>query len=644
MPDAIVIPGLAVTDYPGDTLTNSRRLYDALGGFWTRLFRERWTIRGLSIGQSEELIQRYYDLVDSVAALAVREVPELQRQRWLPVDLRRSEMQVFPFLFLPPEDPESAVFGTQPRVDWPATRPWHDGEIFQFGRSRWPSAGLYVFPLDPSIRKLPMLVDRLVEPSRVFIHNIDYRLEPGRIVFLFDPFAQPDLAFTPAIGPDGVPVVFVPPQTMPDRVDAYGQPDPAPPPAPVVDGALRLWGGHAGVDMDVLYDAFGRIFELRYPDPEVYKLVLEKVVNLFASGPTVHAVTALCNAFLGLRQVEQDGEVLEQAYTVDGTSFVVTSARVYTAPDYYVFSDLVWANGAVRAGAVLHVGDQLFTGVEYHDRVTSPDWWLGEFVAMEGRTIQPGSARVIVPGFMFLGDYRGPLIFVNDSAPPEHAIGVVAPVVGDIVFPFPAEVDPADAATFNGYLNAEAGRRETAKSLLRAHALENGGRVNPLDFLFRYFFQINTALVRIRFASAEQAARFTSFFRIITGCLPQHVLLVFSFEFSFPEDQFRMFLGPDQATGRLDADTSDAAGKIEGPAPERKPPSQLTFGPATLATDPDRLFTLGRFKLDAGGDPVVPEAEQLDLAAALETWNGVFGLQPPPGPNPQSLLFWPIFN
>lgn len=645
MGSSIVIPGLAVTDYPGTTLTNSRRTHDALGGFWTRLFREPWTIRGLTLGQSEELLQRYYDLVEAVDSLAVRQVPELHRERWFPLVLRRSEMRVFPFVFRPEDDPEGAVFGRQPNASL-----WHSGETFRFGRPRQPTASLYAFPLDPSVHRLPLLVNRLVNPSRVLVHQIDYVVRDGEIIFLEDPFVRPEFQVQPRLGENGQPAMF---QAEPDWypwTDANGQPDPYHPPERRDDPTglqpdleVRMWGGHAGLDIDRLYEAFGYIFGVRHPDPEQYRLILEKIVLLFTSGPTVNALTAICNAFLGLRQVETPGEVVEDAYEVSGRKYVVTSASVYEAPAGHGFSDLVWTGTEPRKGRVLQVGDQVFTGVEYHDHVSTPGWWLREFQAMEGRQIQPGSARVSVPGFMFLGSYTGPLVFLNDTAPPEHAIGVVAPAAGDIVFPFVSGTAPEDAATFNANLNRDPAGQARVRALLKQHAEGHGGRVNPLDFLFRYFFQINTALVRIRFFEVEQAARFTAFFRVIADCLPKHVLLVFSFEFFLPEDELAMFPGADDAAGRLDADTSNGAGVIQGPAPARHPPIRLPFGPAAVESDPYRLFTLGRLPVDPyTGLPVTPGAEPRAMEDAAQTWTSRD--EPPPGPRPQAFLFWSLFR
>ena len=91
--------------YPATGYTSSGVLYSSLGSFWNRIFGDREAIRGLTIAQSEELIQRYYEFVESLNSLSVKDIPAFHKERWLPIRIRRSQVRLAPLQFLSADDP-----------------------------------------------------------------------------------------------------------------------------------------------------------------------------------------------------------------------------------------------------------------------------------------------------------------------------------------------------------------------------------------------------------------------------------------------------------------------------------------------------------------------------------------------------------
>src|SRR4051812_8757924 len=132
-----------INNFPSNTVTDGGYLYRSLGSFWTTMFQERETIKGYSIGQAEEMIQRYLDLIESINSYSVKEVSIFHRTKWLPIILYKSKFNRVPFVF----EENQATFGAQAADDL-----YYNNVIFQFGNYKTPAAEIFVYPLDNGLK------------------------------------------------------------------------------------------------------------------------------------------------------------------------------------------------------------------------------------------------------------------------------------------------------------------------------------------------------------------------------------------------------------------------------------------------------------------------------------------------------------
>jgi len=580
------IPGLGTTTFPATGYTNNGVLFTSLGTFWTRIFTDKEAIRGLTLGQSEELIQRYYEFVDAVASLSVKDIPELHKERWTPIKIRKSALRRVPLRFLPAEDPDHAVFGPQPlpQDDTERNNLYHYGETFQFGRGKRPAEDQYFVDIDPTIKQLPLLVNRIVAPSQTLVSGTDFWLENGKLYFNRNPFNLPETMRYLVFDEDGKQLTYTPPQelyTYTPAATAEFDTQLNQSTGVVEEEELVLWAYHAAYDIDTLHNSFGYIFQFKDPDPKTYKLILEKTVNFFVEGPTVQAFTAMAGAFVGVQTVEDKVETLLDAYTVDDIRYVITDKRVYTADSFYAFSNDVYNydTSAVKVGAKLASGTTLFDAVQYFDKLVAPSWWLTQL------------SRLSLPPYLFLGSYAGVMVFENLTGNDRPTLETILPSPGVVAFPFPTQVLEEDKERFNTYLS-EPSRYPKVAALLTAYADANDGRINPLDFIFKYFMETNTAMIKLKFKTLEQAAKFMKFFRVVKDCLPKYLYLLFFFDFSMLDDEGAFLVNAIDAS-TLSSDGSDLNGWVQVP-PYNDPPWTVFFGEPAVITAHVRPFVISR--------------------------------------------------
>ena len=589
------IPGLGTTDYPTKGYTNSGVLFSSLGSFWTKLFGDREAIRGLTIGQSEELIQRYYDYVESLNALSVHRIDELHRNRWLPIRIRKSALRLAPLRFLPAEDPDQASFGAQPLPESTESRNdnLHYGETFQFGRAKRPVEQKYVVAIDPSLKRLPVLADRLVAPEAVLTAGVDFWLQDGNLYFANNPFESDAFLKYELFDDTGKQLTFVWSPEVTTYATQEHESDLGPAAGTIInEEELLLWAYHAQEDVNSLRNNYGVLFGLNEEDPQTYKNILRKTVELLTEGPSIAAVSALASSFLGVQMSEHPEETLVDAYSVDDTWYVITDKQVYKAGTFFNLSDEVFhydanpANEGVKVGAKLKKGTPLFDAVTYYDNVASPAWW------------NTAMSRIVLPGSMFLGDYAGVLIFENiqsfvdrgDDNKLRYTPDIVNTIPGELVFPFPPTVTQADQDAFNAYIS-HPDRYETVRQLIE-DSLNISGVLNPLDFVFRHFLKTNTAMLRIKFRTLDQAAKFSHIYHLIKNCLPKYVYVMFDFELALPQET-AIFAANTTDTSALCADGSDPTGWVRVP-PYYDPPWQVRCGWPTTVLEAKRPFVIAK--------------------------------------------------
>ncbi len=583
---------LGLNTYPSKGYTSHGVLFDSLGTFWTKIFGDRAALRGLSIGQSEELIQQYYNFIETVNSLSVKTTPELHRSKWLPIKIQKSKLRRVPLKFLPKEDPNCAVFGPQPLPESSedTNEALHYGEVFQFGKAKRPAEEQYVTDVSTTIKHIPLLANQVVAPTQVLSVNTDFWLRDGKIYFAKNPFDLPELTRYVLFSDDGAPLTYTwtrelytyTPSSDAEFDEHLGPPDGTELP----EEEIILWAYHAQVEANNLYDNFGYLFGFKEEDASSYKEILKGIVNIFTEGPTVQALTSIACAFAGVQSVQETGELLVDAYTVDNTRFVITDKRVYTSDLFHEFSDLIYHAGSSspKIGVRLSKGDLLFNSVEYYDSPSSWRWWL---TALD---------RVALPPYLFLGNYQGTLIFENLEGEDGILLEDIMTGEGELTFPFPSDVRTEDQAEFNAFIS-HPDRYDQVVALLTdcsetPNEVEGDGRVNPLDFIFRYFLRTNTALLKLRFKSLEAASKFMRFFYTIKGCLPKYLYLLIYFDFALPQDIASLWTNTTDAE-TLSSDGSDVDGWVQVP-PYNDPPWTVDYGFPASPLSAIRPFVISR--------------------------------------------------
>lgn len=596
------IPGSATNKYPATNIANPNILYSSLGSFWTHIFQDKGAIKGLTLGQSEELIQRYYDFVEAVNSLSTKDIPELHIERWFPIRIKKSQVRLAPLFLYETGDTNVSYIGPQP---WPGDggaaytiNNWaHYGEVFQIGKVKRPTEQVYIVDIDPSINEVPILANRILAPSMTLVNAVDFRLVDGRLYFSKNPFDMEDMMKYQLFDSAGEPVTYSyinPHYAYTAEIEDLGDPTGT----ILNEEELILWVYHAKIDTDLIYSSFGHVFDFKAADPIAYKRILEKVTNLFTEGATVFNLISVICAFLGVKVVEEEGEVLIDAYTADKTNFVITDKRVYTSLTSQGFSSAVcnYDLGKFKIGSIFPKGTLLFDSVEYYDQQTCPGWWTSALAGAAG--------SLALPPFMFIGSYSGVLLFENRTTGDDIKLSNIVSPEKVITFPFPAGVATADAAAFNAYLN-HADRVDTVAALLTAYTVEKGSvYINPLDFIFHYFLKTNTILIKLHFDYQSEATNFVRFFKIIRPCLPAHLYILFYCDVALPTETATLWENSDNVT-HIGADGSNLGGLVNR-KPYNNAPWELGFGFATEETDPNRTFiishTLDFFSRTTDGD------------------------------------------
>jgi len=122
--------------YSTSNACNASFLISSLGSFWNSIFTETGTLRGYTIGDTEELIQSFQTLTETVNSYSVSNCPVFHQEIWQPITLQRSLLDFSPFVF----GDGSSVFGPQP-----ASNPFYANQTFQFGRPKATTQNIYSY-------------------------------------------------------------------------------------------------------------------------------------------------------------------------------------------------------------------------------------------------------------------------------------------------------------------------------------------------------------------------------------------------------------------------------------------------------------------------------------------------------------------
>ena len=491
--------------YPDQTVTDADYLYRKLGSFWTQLFQERDTLRGYTRGQAEEMAQHYMNLVETLSAYSIKDVPVFHTERWYPLILQKSNMSRIAFRFEPPDSSTVAYFGSQPSGI-------SANQTFYFGQPKTTTDLVFAFDVEVELKDFSVIADAVIAPKLALIKGTDAVLQNNVLVFNKNIFELSTAPKFNLVDEAGVPVTFVADDGTVTQ-----------------DQLITLWAYNADIDKDLLFNNFGYVFDLKLNNGQFYKDVLKSVISLFVEGPTVTALRGLASAFLGVPTVLDPVEVVESIFNSGAADpkyvHVVTDKNTYTFDSYYKILDSVFV------GATIYAGDPLVDSSEFYDYVKDGAWWLQRLtpkVQHDADGYMLNYPDMSFPSHLFLGNYKDRLIFKNDLEL------VTLDSTGKIHFPVYG--NPSDVQSFNTKLTENSSAVCSALGLTVLTPVP----LNPLDFLFRNFFKSNMALLKFNFISLAQAQTFMSFFEVIQDIMPKHVYILFFFDFSLDSEVYPM--------------------------------------------------------------------------------------------------------
>lgn len=523
-----------ITTYPTNTVTDPNYLYRSLGSFWHTLFKEQGTLKGYTLGSAEEMIQRYYDLIETIDSYSVKNVPVFHKEKWKPIVIYKSKYNREPFVF----EQNKAVFGVQPDED-----EYYQGVIFQFGVDKTPTADVYVYFVGDELVEFSVIADKVIDPSVTLVYGTDVKLQDGALFFNKNIFEDENIPKAQVIGENGVPVTFE---------DINGN--------SIEEEFIVLWAYHGEVDLKNLYYNFGYIFNLNLDNDQYFKDILISVFALYIDGPTVNNIKACCAAFMGVPVVLHPVETIEDIFQDDLFSYVVTDKECYKISlNFQLIPTLA-------VGDVLHAGDIFVSDIEYYDNLTasslvyyvnadsSKGWWQREGLI---------DGKLALSKYLFNGDYIQQLLFSTELD--------VITIDENGLLVFPVEGHEQDIATFHAYIN-HADRLTTIKEALGLVDPGDSYPVVPLNFVMENFLKANTAMLKFSFYSDAQRSTFLRLLPIIRSHIPAYIYLVIKIDISFDTEDYELLndsitIEFDSGEQILNADGSNSSGELEDLAP-----------------------------------------------------------------------------
>lgn len=509
-------------------------LYRSLGSFWSDIFQEKATIKGYTLGVAEEMVQRYFDLVETINAYSVKDINIFHREKWKAITLYKSKINQQPFVF----EEGHAVFGVQPDLD-----EYYGGAVFQFGKAKVPTSDIYTYYVGDELINFGVLADRILDPSVVLTYGNDVKIVDKALFFNKNIFEMDEIPKFKLIGENGVVQTYA---------DSSG--------AVLEEEVMVLWAYNGTTSKDALYYNFGYIFNLQFENDQFFKDLLISLFAINVNGPTVNTIKRCCAAFMEAPISKHPVEIVEDIFQDSVSTYVVTDKECYKFSSSFNLASNITVGATLIEGSLItnsiayYDGLSAGTSIVYGKGITGTGWWLKDGLI---------DGRLAVSKYLFYGTYTHQLLFANELAV------IAINEDGDIVFP--VEGNPDDVATFHSYINVPA-RRDEIKSKL---GLVNPGDtyvIVPVNFLLENFLKNNTAMLKFEFYNDKQRSRFLSILPIIKSQLPPYIYLILKVDLIMDTEVYEelndtLSISFDSGTQVLSADGSNTVGLIEELSP-----------------------------------------------------------------------------
>lgn len=178
------------------------------------------------------------------------------------------------------------------------------------------------WPAPQKLARVPIIANKLLAPSMIWLDKIDFTIEDRWIKFRTDPFTEVK-------------------QTEPIYNDA----------GIVIDTAITLWMISAEYDESYLNDVWGAAVGVSAPSSEEYRTLLSILYDALLGGTSRKHVEQIVSLFSGAPLALEDETVVESTTDSRGP-FLATNMHIYRPP--------TGGSPVVDVGTQLKAGDPLF--------------------------------------------------------------------------------------------------------------------------------------------------------------------------------------------------------------------------------------------------------------------------------------------
>lgn len=513
--------------------TSAEYLYSALGSFWTSLFSDKDTLKGYTLGQAEEIIQRYQDFVEIVNSFSIDNCTVWHTENWKPLVIYKSQVNRVKFVFAD----NDAVFGPQPASD-----AIYNNVTFRFGKDKQPSAEVYTYQPSDYFNSAAIISDKLIDPTIMLVRGIDYNIDEGIFYFNKDPFTL-NIPTSQVINEDGQPATFITDQGTVE-----------------LEERLILWLCSAEIDKSTVYNNFGSwVVDIQTRSSQEYKQLIDALMKIAVHGPTMYQLMLALSAFLEIPLATKE-EVIEQIVEDSYNKFVVTSGSVYKVKKYHNLREAIQVGYTLKKGEVITTNlatyDSLsrFPGQQYTNTDMSFGWWTDQNLT---------GSLFNLSKYLFYGDYMHQLAFSTEM----EIVSLNSS--GDVVFPVSGSAE--DVNTFLNYIN-QADNKSVIMDVFKLNEIGDTYPLIPLSFVMENFLKNNTILIKFDFESQDDHVRVLSLLPYLREYLPPYCYCIYKLSLAVAQEVVDNFdncttIEFTGGTQTLNCDGSNEDGTIEKLAP-----------------------------------------------------------------------------
>jgi hypothetical protein len=479
--------------YPESDLDRYRALLQVLGTFWSVTYTAKDQLRAFTQAIATGVKQNADNITEAAEALSRHDIQILHTENWLPITIKRSELNQTNFNEYK-FDEDALAFNGQPAISFDQLR----------------QTNLYAARVDKELVEVNSIYDKILLPSFSLIVGIDFVIDRVNSVLLFtqNPFDLPGVVPTGEYRDGGI-----------------------------TEESITLWGFKAKLDYNRLFTQFAYAVNMRLKSSENAKKFLNAIFDgLVAAGASASVLESALSAICDIPIVENDGEVVETIAQDNRGLFIATDKQVYR------FADTV--------APLVAVGDRLKAGDKLSNAFEVVSLNAGQLpVHVTALALDSGFTSACYYSDLIFENIDVPLEVVEDHPsgftyvkfrvggfPPDvqkffdemHARGIES-LDGD---PAPECVPPRQ---LGGTLAHKLDLRKTPIGEPTADDLPE--TINPLKFIVENVLKNNTTLVIIRVSELGKNHLGLYNIRHIRQLLPPHTALIFNYLVAGRADQ-----------------------------------------------------------------------------------------------------------